>query len=463
MIKPKVEISEFLAVLDKAESGPLVDIKEWDQVYIYETIMELVGKYEIKLDTQDPGVPSDDALADRVFQAAFDLAVKSGVYCTDTQRRMIWTEEELQTVLDRVPDVVQIGEGEETRTIKKRLPDQDAYVTIGGGPWGVVIPEELFLPMTIAYAGDEQTDFICTGALKSTYGHPIRAGSPWDTLACWQEIRLTFDALDQVGRPGLSVAGPNTSASAIGTVTTVTHGALRPTDWNNNSFMSELKVSYDDLIRTCHFIQTGSFVHNFYNPIFGGYAGGAEGVAVAHVAGFILMKACLFGDAFNAGPSHAHMSCDTFPALIPAQAVAYQALSRNTNITCANFTRPNAGPGEQDLLYEIAAYQLATVPSGVEVAKGVQTATGKNEAHCTPLEVRFMSQVAHAAQKLSREEADPLVKKLIALYKDGQQEMKFGKRFDQVYDVDTLEPTQVWLNTYERVSEELVNLGLPLS
>ena len=122
MIKPKVEISEFLAVLDKAESGPLVDIKEWDQVYIYETIMELVGKYEIKLDTQDPGVPSDDALADRVFQAAFDLAVKSGVYCTDTQRRMIWTEEELQTVLDRVPDVVQIGEGEETRTIKKRLP-----------------------------------------------------------------------------------------------------------------------------------------------------------------------------------------------------------------------------------------------------------------------------------------------------------------------------------------------------
>jgi methylamine--corrinoid protein Co-methyltransferase len=463
MIKPKVEISEFLNVLDKAETGPMVDIKEWDQVFIYETIQELVEKHNIKLDTQDPGVPSDDALAYRVFDAALELAVRSGVYCTDTQRRMIWTSEELQTVLDRVPEEVQIGEGAEVRSIKKRLPDQDAYVTIGGGPWGVVVPEDIFLPLTMAYVQDEGTDFFCTGALKSTYGHTIRAGSPWDTLACWQEIRLTFDALEQVGRPGLSLAGPNTSASAIGTVTTVTHGALRPTDWNNNSFMSELKVSYDDLIRTCHFIQTGSFVHNFYNPIYGGYTGGAEGVAVAHVAGFILMKACLFGDAFNAGPSHAHMSCDTFPPLIPAQAVAYQALSRNTNITCANFTRPNAGPGEKDLLYEVAAYTLATVTSGVEVAKGVQTATGKNEAHCTPLEVRFMRKVAHAAAKMSREEADPLVKKLINLYKDGQQEMKFGKRFDEVYDLETLEPTREWYSIYEQVYAELVGLRIPLA
>lgn len=462
MIPPKVAISEFLAVLDKAESGPMIKVQEWDQVYIYETIQKLVKKHNLKLDTQDPGVPSDDSLADRVFQAAIELAVKSGVYCTDTQRRMNWTEEELQTVLDLVPEEVHIGEGKEARTIKKRLPDQDAYVTIGGGPWGVVVPEEILLPLTIAYARDEKTDFLCTAALKSTYGRPIRAGSPWDSLACWQEIRQTFEALEQVGRPGLSIAAPNTSASAIGTVTTVTHGGLRPTDWNNNSFMSELKVSYDDLIRTCHFVQTGSFVHNFYNPIYGGYAGGAEGVAVAHVAGFLLMRACLFGDAFNAGPSHAHMSCNTFPALIPAQAVAYQALSRNTNLTCANFTRPNAGPGEIDLLYEVAAYQLATVTSGVEVAKGVQTATGRNEAHCSPLEVSFMTEVAHAAEKMSREDADPLVKDLINLYKDGQREMKFGKRFDEVYDMETLEPSQEWQNTYDRAYEEVSKLGVPL-
>ena len=175
------------------------------------------------------------------------------------------------------------------------------------------------------------------------------------------------------------------------------------------------------------------------------------------------MKACLFGDAFNAGPSHAHMSCNTFPPLIPAQAVAHQALSRNTNIPCANFTRPNAGPGEKDLLYEIAAYQLATVTSGVEVAKGVQTATGRNEAHCTPLEVQFMTDVAHAAEKLTRKEADPVVRKLIDLYKDGQPEMKFGQRFDELYDLDTLEPSPAWLETYHSVYQELHAMGVPLT
>ena len=462
MNEPKVAISEFLSVLDKAENGPVVSVEDWDKKYIYDTIRELVAKYEIKLDKENPGVPNDDALADRVYEAGIELAVRSGVYCIDTQRRMIWTQEELDKVLARVPEVIHVGEGNEAISIKKRMPDENAYVAIGGGPWGVVVPEDLLLPLTMAYTQDKMTDFFCTGALGTTYGRPIRADSPWDTLACWQELRITFEALERVGRPGLAIAAPNTSATAIGTVSSLTYGGTRPTDWNNNSFMSEMKVSYQDLIRTCHFVQTNSMVHNFYNPIFGGYAGGAEGVAVAIVAGFVLMKACLFGDVFNAGPSHAQWSCDTFPPLIPSQAVAAQALSRNTNITQANFTRPVAGPGEKDLLYEVAAYQLATVPSGVEVAKGVQTATGKNIAHCSPLEVHFMAQVAHAAEKLTRKEADPFVKKLIAKYKDGQKELKYGKPFNEVYDLEKLEPTAEWQGVYEEVIKEIKAMGVPL-
>ncbi len=458
----KVPVEEFLKVLDKAENGPMVEINEWDQIYIYQTIKDLVDKYGIKVDIQDPGVPSDDDMADRVFEAAMDLAVQSGVYCTDTERRITFTREELEQVLARVPEEVRIGQGADERIITKRNVDQEGHVTIGGGFWGVVVPEELMVPMTMAYAKIEENDFLCTGALKSTYGFPIRAFSPWDTLACWQEMRLTFEALEKAGRPNMVVSGPNTSASAIGTVTTLTHGCVRPSDYGSVAFMSELKVSYDDLIRTCHYVQTNSFAHNFYNPIYGGYAGGAEGVVVAQVAGFILMKATLFGEAFNAGPSHAHMSTNTFPPLIPAQALAHQALSRNTNITCANFTRPNAGPGEKDLLYEIAAYQLALVTSGVEIATGVQTATGRHEAHCSPLEVQFLIRVARAAEKMTRQDADPLVKKLISLYKDGQKENKIGKPFIEVYDLDTLEPTAAWQGVFDEVVAELGEMGLAI-
>ncbi len=151
---------------------------------------------------------------------------------------------------------------------------------------------------------------------------------------------MTMQAIEEAGRPGMAVCAPNTSASAIGTVSVQSYGGMRPTDWQNASFMSELKVPYEDLIRTSHFIETNSFVHNFYNPIFGGFAGGVEGTAIATVAGFILMKATLFGDSFNTGVSHAHYSFNTFPSLIVSQAVAMQALSRKRALTPARPGHP---------------------------------------------------------------------------------------------------------------------------
>ena len=74
-----------------------------------------------------------------------------------------------------------------------------------------------------------------------------------------------------------------------------------------------------------------------------------------------------------------------------------------------------------------------------------------------------MREVVDAAKKLSRDEADPLVKKLISLYKDGQPEMKFGKRFDEVYDLESLEPLPIWLEVYEQVYEEIRDMGVPVS
>jgi methylamine--corrinoid protein Co-methyltransferase len=102
------------------------------------------------------------------------------------------------------------------------------------------------------------------------------------------------------------------------------------------------------------------------------------------------------------------------------------------------------------------------VTSGVEIATGVQTATGRHEAHCSPLEVRFLIKVVRAAEKMTRKEADPIVKKLIALYKDGQKDQKIGKPFNEVYDLESLEPKPEWQSVFDEVVEELENLGLKI-
>ena len=61
--------------------------------------------------------------------------------------------------------------------------------------------------------------------------------------------------------------------------------------------------------------------------------------------------------------------------------------------------RPVGGPGTKDILYETVALTLASVPSGIALMEGVQSATGRFVAHCSGLEARFMAQVTHAAGK----------------------------------------------------------------
>ena len=107
-MKMKKEYEYMLSVLDKAENGPVVEEKDWDQNYINRTVKELVKKYEIKWD-KDVYVPSDDALADRLFEAGKELALGVGVYCLDTKRQMKWSPDELDYILSTAPDEETIG------------------------------------------------------------------------------------------------------------------------------------------------------------------------------------------------------------------------------------------------------------------------------------------------------------------------------------------------------------------
>ena len=73
-----------------------------------------------------------------------------------------------------------------------------------------------------------------------------------------------------------------------------------------------------------------------------------------------------------------------------------------------------------------------------------------------------MADVTHAAEKMTRAQADPIVKKLMDKYRDGQASLKKGKPFNEVYNQETLEPTPEWLGMYEEVKEELISMGVPL-
>lgn len=452
----------LLSVLEKAEDGPIVESDEFDKKHIYEPIKRLIKEYDIGWE-KDIYVPPDDDLADRLYAAGLALALETGVFCLDTQRRMIWTKDELNYALGTAPVQVTLGMGDDQVTFVKRHPEDRSRVPTASGAIGIPVPEDLFVPVMVSIAQERLVDVIDNASLLTTHGRPIRSGSPWEVVACWQEVDLTFEAINRAGRPGVAVGCAENSASGLGELATHTRGGFRPTDWHHVGMISELKVPYIDLTKSIQYTRTGVVSHGFYNPILGGYAGGPEGIAVASVAGLILMRACYGAQTMNTGPSHPMLSCDTHPKMLAPQALAFQALSRNTNLLVSNFVRPVGGPGTKDMLYEIAAHAITSVASGVSYVTGVHSAMGNHTSHVSGLESRFLAQSANAAAGLTRAEANQIVTMLVSKYAARQNERLIGKPFDQVYDLETIQPTAEWQQIYESVCEELEEvLGVDL-
>ncbi len=450
---------EYLAsVLEKADTGPVIDEKEWDYQYIGAKVQELIKKYEISWD-ENTFVPSDDDLADRLFKAGWELALESGVLCINTKKQMLWTQDELQAVVDSAPSELPVGLGKDQVIIKHRQPEQNANVIILGGAYGTLIEEELFGAMVEAYAKEPLLDIIEPPSIPTAFGRAIRIQSPWEAIAAKREADLALAAVKRAGRPGVCIGAAATSGSEIIELAATSYKAFRQSDWHHASFVSENKVSYADLTRATHFYQTGSVAHNFCDPIYGGYLGGKQGMAIGCVAGCILQRATLLGDTVNAGPSHAHLSCDTHPDMLAGQAIHFQALARNSHLLNGIHIRPAHGPGTKEILYEVAAMAIMGVVSGVDYIKCVQSATGRNQGHTSPLEARFCAQVAHAAEGISREEGNTLVTKLVSKYRDLLPDADIGKHFQETYNLETLEPKAEWLSTYEEVIKELNEIG----
>jgi len=458
------EYQLLLETLDKAEKGPIVDESEWDNQIITQTTRRLVKEFDIGWDTKSaPYVFADDEFADRVYEAAYHMALEVGVYCLDTNRRMLWTREELNEILALSKQSIHSGYGQDQVTIINRVPDDERPAPVGGGPIGVPVPEKLYSTYLEAYAREGILVSMGPPTLMSAHDRPIRAGSPWEAVGGWLEAQLSLEAVQRAGRPGIAVSSVNVATTEIGELAGSTYGAYRVTDTHVMAFISEFKTAYHQLTKAIHHAHVGSVVVPYFNPMYGGYLGGGPGVALAVAAGQILARACYGGHSINVGPTHLHLSCSTHPDLLRATALGFQAVARNSNIMMSTFIRPAAGPGTKQILYEVAALTIATAVSGATEITGVQSARGTHNLHATPLELRFSAQVAQAIGGLSRADADPIVTSLIEKYADKVKQENIGKPFTELYDMETLKPLSVWEEIYLEVCQEFkANYGLDL-
>ena len=85
-------------ILQRSNTGPHCDEDDFLPKIFTPKLQEVIKKYEITYDSKTP-VPTNDDLADRVWQAGWELFREVGLYNTDTHRIIQVSDDEIKEAL----------------------------------------------------------------------------------------------------------------------------------------------------------------------------------------------------------------------------------------------------------------------------------------------------------------------------------------------------------------------------
>lgn len=454
-------ITSYHDIMDRARSGPYSTEEDWDLMKVAMTTRKLVKKYKLAWNP-DEIVTDDPALADAVFEAGFELALKIGAYSRTTERIIEFDRAELEAGLNQMPQSLVIGQGKDARTLfARKIMDERPPLVWAGNP-GAPTPEALFLPTVISWMQEPVVDLVTCGSLTEIDGREVRTADPIEIMATRRELQYMHDGLRRVGRPGMGMLAAQSAVSELGDLAVAHPNYLRPCDSHLIPMLNELKVDHRNLARVVNSLEYGMLNASLVCVIVGGMGGDAPGSAVVNVASFILGNLTSRADYQLLHPIHMRHVATTTRSTLWVENMVQQAFARNAPCIMVTDIYPKSGALTRELLYETAANAIVITVGGGHL-EGVGSADG-NLPNATGLEARFMGEVGHAVtrQGPTLAEANALVLKLLAKYEHvfEQPEGNPGARFDQAYNLQTLTPRPEWQQLYDEVKAEVRELGL---
>lgn len=460
-----MSIERFVKLLDKAHRGSIVEMRQWDAERVPKTVKAKLKKYELAktCNKQDP-ISQDDDLADRFYQAGYEMAYELGIYSQDTERVIEVTEEDLHYGFMRAPKQLTLGRGKDAVVMRSRRPE-DGVRPLFTAPLGIVVTEDIWLPLNTGIALQKEVDILQGGSLNTVFGSPLKGGTPYETVGGRLQYEYHRQALWRAGRPGMPATAVITSPTAFGQLGGYGIPGGFPVDQNVTMILgpAEMKVTYDSLHKVAHSLNMGATIMSGASPMIGGYAGPPEGAAIAGIAWAITQYYVHFADYGGCAMMDIRYNCNTNRDSIWALSVTMQALSRNTDLLIQSVSNQLGGPMTEMLLWESAAIMMALSVSGASVVIGPRTSGGKWTNHLSPLECKFCGEVLHACSGLSREQANEIVKQIIPKYEENLSDPDVGVTFPECYDVETITPKPEWQAMYDKVKGELIEMGMPLS
>ncbi|HSM23264.1 MAG TPA: monomethylamine:corrinoid methyltransferase, partial [Anaerolineaceae bacterium] len=321
-------IFSYLDILDRAKSGPQVKKNDWDLEHVVIPTKLIVRKYDLTWDKLSV-VPNDPDLADRVFQAALELAEETGVYCINTERVIKFSREELLQGLERAPKSLVMGEGKDSRTLVARgICDSRPPMVWAGNP-GVPTPEELFLPMVQSWMQEPIVDLITCGSVTTIEGRPVETGTPSEIFAVRRELRLLREGLRRVGRPGMGMLAAQSAVSSLGDLAAGNTDYLRPFDSHLVAMFNELIIDLDNMNRAANSVEVGMRNASLATVMVGGLAGDGPGAAVVQAASFMLANYVCRANYHLLHPIHIRHVATSTRGVMWVQGMVEQAFARN--------------------------------------------------------------------------------------------------------------------------------------
>lgn len=455
----------YYEILDRCENGPLMKESDYDRL-VGQKCKELVKKYDIKYNPEEI-VPSDDALADRLFEAAVEFTAEVGVYLTDTGRVIQMTRDEILDTIANVRSQVYYGSNKDMALLKKRKIEDSVDPFVAFSPVGNPVPQELFLAFIQHYARERITDAIFSPVLTSYRGQPVKSDTPSEMEASIWNLKALREAAKMVGRPDVGICNWASTAEKTDVVIALADAKFggRTNDGVLNAAIAEMKVDYERLKKVSYLLQTGYILEGLLGPLMGGYAGGPAETALVHVAHHFL-AAIVYRTDVNIGfPIHINYCCNTTPEMLWLISVYNQALSRNCDILKMPNFFGHAGPNTEMCMLEAACFGMAaTVSGGDSLDLGAMT-MNRHPDRWAVLEPKLAAEVGHVVSRtgMTRKDVNTIVKALVKEIKPLFGTMPLGSKWQEVFDVETINPKPQYVELFNNTKKKLEGFGMDFS
>jgi len=455
--------------LERAVTGPIMTQKDFQMKILIPNVRRIVKEFDI---AYDPAVPvsSDNALADRLFEAAIEFLALTGLYCEGTNRIIQFDGQEIRKGLGDYKKAGTFGEGRDRSVLTPRKPGdtQKPWCHLGNGI--VASSDEIAMALVEGFASVPQAKSVTIPAPDTIRGLPIMGGSPLELYGVISSIESARKALWRAGRPGLAILNLCPAATTATGAIAGCHPSTgaRPSDGWLIDYLAEMTIDFNNLNKLAFITYMGANVGSTDLPILGGYAGGAPGTALVmasyQIAGCVFMK----GDYHLSGPVEMNLGCSSTRAALWVYSVVGRAISRNTNYCVLANQYAMGGPATKTYFYEATAELLAVVTSGFAGFESCHPARGIVKDGITPTEPQFNADLADgiAQSGMQADSACELCNRLLEKY---EAEIKMappeiqGKTYSQLYDIKTHKRFEEYDRLYDEVVEELIQMDIPLS